>query len=71
MRTPILAVRVQLPLGLNTYLVFNFDNVNFTRKTDEGEPESIVLLAFVLWRCFNRRWVMGGGVLQKVLYRAS
>ena len=69
--TPILAVQVQLPLGWNSYLLFNFDIVNFAQKTDHEEAESIVLLIFVFWRCFNRRWVMGGGVLQKVLYRAS
>ena len=31
-------------------------------KADEGETESTILLIFVLWRCFNRRWVMGGGM---------
>ena len=45
---------------------FNFDIVNFVEKTNEGGTESIVLLIFVPWRCFNCRWVMGGGVLQKV-----
>ena len=39
LRTPILAVRVQLPLEWNTYLLFNFDIVNFVQKTDEGEAE--------------------------------
>ena len=32
--------------------------MNFVWKTDEGEAESIVLLIFVLWQCFNRRRVM-------------
>ena len=58
MRTPTLAVRVQLPLGWNTYLLFNTDTVNFAWKTDEAE--SIVLLIFVLWRCLNLRWIGGG-----------
>ena len=47
MRTLILVVRVQLPLGWNTYLLFNSNIVNFVWKTDEGEAESIVLLVFV------------------------
>ena len=46
LRTPILAVRVQLPLGWNTYVVFTTDILNFVCKTDEAE--SIVLLIFVL-----------------------
>ena len=36
-------------------------NMNFVWKTDEGGSEgaeSIVLLIFVLWRCFNCRWMM-------------
>ena len=37
MRTSSLAVRVQLPLGWNTYLLFDSDIVNFVWKTDEGE----------------------------------
>ena len=28
---------------------YNFNVVNFVRKTNEGEAESIVLLIFVLW----------------------
>ena len=70
-KTPTLAVRVQLPLGWNIYWLFNSDIVNFVWKTDEGEAESTVLLIFVLWKCFNRRWVRAGGVGQKVLFRAS
>ena len=66
-----MAIRVQLPLGWNTYVFFNTDIVNFVWKTDEGEAESIVLLIFVLWRCLNLRWMRGGGVGQKVLFRAS
>ena len=56
---------------LKAYLLFNSDIVNFVWKTDEGEAESIVFLIFVLWWCFNRRWVRGCGVGQKVLFRAS
>ena len=33
--------------------------------------ESIVLLIFVISRCFNRRWVRGCGLGQKLLFRAS
>ena len=44
-------------------MLFNSDIVNFTWKTDEGETESIVLLIFILWRCFNRRWMRGGRVV--------
>ena len=54
----------------NACLLFNIDIVNFSRNTNEGKTESILLI-FVLWWCFNHRWVMGGGVLQKVLYWAS
>ena len=49
----------------------NSDIVNFVWKTDEGEAESIVLLIFVLWLCFNRWWMRGAGVRQKKLFRAS
>ena len=56
MRIPILAIRVQLLLGWNIYLIFNTDIVNLVWKIDEGEAESIILLIFVLWRCLNRRW---------------
>ena len=55
----------------NTYLLFNSNILNFVWKTDEGEAESIVLLIFVLWRCFNRRWMRGGEVGHKVLIRTS
>ena len=33
--------------------------------------EGIVLLIFVIWRCFSRRWVRGCGVGHKVLFRAG
>ena len=66
-----MAVRVQLPLGWNTYLLLNSDTMNFVWKTDEGEAESIVLLMFVLWQRFNCRRMRGGGVRQKVLFRTS
>ena len=61
----------QLTLGRNTYLLFNSDIVNFVWKTNEEEEKSVVSLIFVLWRCFYRRWIKGGGVVQKVLFRAS
>ena len=32
-----MAIRVQLPLGWNTYVFFNTDIVSFVWKTDEGE----------------------------------
>ena len=63
-------VQVQLPLEWNTYFLFNTDIVNFVLKTDEGGAESIVLLIFVLWRCLNLWLIRGGGVGQKVLFRA-
>ena len=62
LRTPTLAVRVQLMLAWNTYLVFNTDIVNFAVKTN---AESTVLLIFLLWRSLHRRWMRGGGVGQK------
>ena len=55
-----MAVRFQLSLGWNTYFRFHFCNVNFVWKTDEGEAKRIALLGFLLWRCFNRRWVRVG-----------
>ena len=58
LRTPSLVVQVQLPLGWNTYVLFNTDIVNFAWKT--YEVESIVLLIFVLWGCLNLRWMKGG-----------
>ena len=36
-------VRVQLPLGLNTYLLFKSDVVNFVWKTNEWDTGSIIL----------------------------
>ena len=50
MRTPILAVKVQLQLGWNTYLFFNSDIVNFVWGYDRKH-------CFALWRCFTRRWI--------------
>ena len=57
-----MAFQVQLPLGWNTYMLFNTDIMNYVWKTDEVEAESIVLLIFVLWRCLNLRWMRGGGM---------
>ena len=39
MKTPTLPVRVQLPLGWNTYLLFNTDTVSFVWKNNERERE--------------------------------
>ena len=52
-------------------MLFNNDILNFVWKTDEGEGESIVLLIFVFWQCLNLRWMRGGEMGQKVLFRAS
>ena len=51
-------------------LVEDSDSDGPNSKTDEMERESLVLLIFVLWWCLNCRWVRGGGVGQKVLFRA-
>ena len=64
-----LAVQVQWQDGI--LICFLILTVNVVWKTDEGEAESIVLLIFVLWQCFNFCWVRGGGFGQKVLFRAS
>ena len=64
-------VRVQLPLGWNTYLFFISDIVNFVWKTDEGEAGSLIFLFFFLRGYFNCRWVRDGGVWEEVLFRAS
>ena len=70
-----MAVVFHLLLDWNTYLLFNSDIVNFVWKTDErwgeGRAESIVLLIFVLWHCFDLRSVKVCGVGQKVLFRSS
>ena len=58
-------------IGMEYKFAFQYWFVNFVWKTDEGEAESIVLLIFVLWWCLNRRWMGGGGVEQKVSFRAS
>ena len=41
LRTPTLVVRVQLPLGWHTYLLFKSDVKNFVWKTDEGRQEAL------------------------------
>ena len=46
MRSLTLAIQIQLLLAWNTYLLFNFDVVNFVWKTDEGGAETTVLLIF-------------------------
>ena len=51
-----------------TLICFSILILNFMWKTEEGEAESIVLLIFVLWRCFNRRWVKSYGVMQKIVF---
>ena len=71
MRTQILVIRVQLPLGWNTYLLFNTDTVNFEWKTDEAETESICFVNFVFWQCLNCQWMGDGAVGKKVLFKAS
>ena len=60
-----MAVRVQLPSGWNTYLLFNTDMVNSVSKTHERQADSIALLIFVLWRYLIRRWMRDSGVGQK------
>ena len=61
LRTPIAAILVHLQLGWNSYLLFISDIVNVVWKTDKGGEkgtERIVLLIFVIWRCFNEGlWV--------------
>ena len=61
-----MAILVHLLLEWNTYLLFNSDIVNFVWKINEGMSggrrdgaESIVLLIFVLWLCFNCWWMRG------------
>ena len=70
-----LIILVQLPGSETSPGLFqdfiNTDIVNLVWKTDEGEAESIVLLIFILWRFLNLRCIWGGGVGQKVLFRAS
>ena len=63
-----MAVRVQLLLGWNTYLLFNSNIVKFVWKINERESESVVLIIFVYWRRFYCRWVRGGGVWGRKSY---
>ena len=51
-------------------LAFQYWYCELCVKTDQGEAKKIVLLIFVLWRCLDRRWMRGGGVGQKVLFKA-
>ena len=54
MRTPTLAVRVQLPLWWNSYVLFNTDILNFAWKTSEAE-------SIVCWFLFfGGAWIFGG-----------
>ena len=69
MRTPTLAVQVQLTLGWTTYLLFISDIRNFVWKTNQGEAESIVIFCYLM-RLY-RWWMRGVGVGQEVLFRAS
>ena len=39
--------------------------MNYVWKANDREAEGIVLLIFVLWRCFNDLWVRSGGVDKK------
>ena len=48
MEDPTLAVRIQLLLGQNSYLLLNSDIINLVWKADEGETGSIILLPIVL-----------------------
>ena len=54
-----MAGRAQLPSNIS-------DIVNFVRKINKREAESIILLIFILWGCSNCRWLTGGRVGQKV-----
>ena len=45
----------------NTYLLFNSDS-ELCVESRWGKTESIVLLIFALWRCFNHQRVRGGGL---------
>ena len=62
LRNPTLTFPVQLPLGRNTYLLFNSDLVNFVSKMMRGRQKALFCYFFVFWRCFNRRSLWGGGV---------
>ena len=62
LRTPTLAVRVQLPLGWNTYLFFNTDMGTLIGKPMKRRQNVFVLLIFVLWWCLNCWWMRGGAV---------
>ena len=48
MRTPILAVLVQLPLEWNTYLLLNSDFVNFVGKPMRGRKNALICYFFSL-----------------------
>ena len=63
---------VQLLLRWNTYLfAFQFWYCEWTLCGKPVRERRKVLLIFALWRCFNRQWISGGGVGQKMLFRGS
>ena len=64
-------ITIRMEFVFAFYLLLNTDIVNFLWKTSEGEAVSIVLLIFVVFQCLNRQWMKGGGVKQKVLFRAN
>ena len=64
MRTPTLAIRVHLPLGWNTYLLFNTDIVKFVWKTDEVGRQKALFCNFLFFggaSIFGRWGVVGWG----------
>ena len=60
-----------LPLEQKAYLLFHSGIVSSAQKTNEVEAESIILLIFVLRRCFNCWWLRGSRVGQKIFVRVS
>ena len=62
----------------NVNLLFNSDIMNYLLKTNGGRDKRpnlffvfLLLLFFYSLECFKCRWVDGGGVEQKVLFRAG
>ena len=71
MRTPTLAVRVQLSLGWNTYSLLNTDIVNFAAKTDAGEDRKNWFVNFCSLVVLESSLDEGWWGESKVLFRAS
>ena len=68
-------VQDRFPGGENIDLLFNSDIVNFLLETNRGERQKAFFFSLFFFiyslKCSNCQWVGGGGLRQKVIFRAS